>query len=166
MKKMKIKFSRFRDEDWSYLFERFAWDKSIMLNESIRLSSIRQFSGFFNDRLNRVYHDFFIVSDDENKIGYVYSFDYRIYDLNCRMFVSADRCHIDILRSAAHKLFEEYPLKKIFCWVRQDDTEMRKAAEMISAEPEAVLREYIYADGKYLDVFVYGISREDVIDEQ
>ncbi|MBQ9415091.1 MAG: GNAT family N-acetyltransferase [Clostridia bacterium] len=137
-----------------------------MLNESVPLSSIRQFSAYFYDRLNRVYHDFFVVSDDESKLGYVYSFDYRIYDLNGRMFVSADRCHLDILISAAQKLFEEYPLKKIFCWVRQDDTEMRKAAERISAKLEAVLREYIYADGKYLDVFVYGISREDVVDER
>lgn len=163
--KMNFEFNKFNDEDRLFLFERFASDKNIILNEPVQFNSLGQFSDFFNDRLNRVYHDFFIVSNEKGKIGYVYSFDYRVYDLNCKLFLSADRCHKDIIKSVACKLFEEYPLEKIFLWIRQDDSKTREAAEMISTEPEAILCEYIYADGQFLNVFVYGISRKDVIDE-
>lgn len=163
---MRIKLCRLCDEDWMYLFERFSMDKNIVLNEPIQFNSLRQFSDFFNDRLNRVYHDFFIVSDDKGKIGYVYSFDYRIYDMNCKLFISVDRYHTDVLNGVVGKLFDEYPLKKVYCWIRQDDIKMREAAEMIFHEPEAVLREYIFANGQFLNVFVYGISKEDITDER
>lgn len=165
MEKTSIKLQPFDPKDLSYLFDKTSEIKFVLLNEPVSFSDYAEFSEYFFHRLDRFFHDFYIVEDETGPFGFVFTYDYRVYDGNCRLFLYSEHHQSELLTKILNKLFDEYPLKKIFCWIRQDDIEMQKAIEMIASSPEAVLQEYYFADGKYLDVFVYGFSRGSIIHE-
>ena len=163
---MEIELTPFEESDLGYLFANAGAYKSPFLREPASFAGAAEFEAYFLDRLERAFHVFYMARDGEGVFGFVYTRDYRIYDANCRMHLFAKRRHGELLRLFAARLYRSYPLHRIYCWARQDDGPLIAAARLLAPEPDAVLREYLYAGGSYLDVSVWGITREACRDEE
>lgn len=158
---MRIEFKCFTEKELPFVFEKTLEKKSPLLNEPVSFGGYRQFEDYFFNQLQRYYHDFYIVVGGTKPIGFVFTYDYRVYDGNCKLIVCVDSHHTETVQAITKVLFDDYPIRKIFCWVREDDFEMRKALDAFVGTPEAVLQEYIFSNGKYHDALVYGISRKE-----
>lgn len=134
---------------------------SIILDSMIRKNIFENYNNYedteacFKHMLNGYYHDFFQVEDGNNNyLGVIFSYDFRLNDLNCKMeFVFNDNLEedisLDIINLHVQYLFKEYPINKIYikCENRDKVTLLQRA----QFEIEMTLKDYLYLDGKYVD---------------
>ncbi|MBR2810860.1 MAG: hypothetical protein IKD69_05705 [Solobacterium sp.] len=108
------------------------------------------------ETIDRFYNDFFVIDDNGVK-GFVGTSHYRPQDANIRLFVFTGEKE---LRRATMLEMKEYlcanlPLKKIYVQVKEDDAMMIEiCSEMM--EQEACLKEYLYFNGTYQDLMIFG----------
>lgn len=57
-------------------------------------------------------------------------------------------------------LFIEYPLNCIYIHIASDDSEKVMLCDSLNAEKEAVLKDYRYKNGRYIDVQVMSFARK------
>jgi RimJ/RimL family protein N-acetyltransferase len=80
-------------------------------------------------------------------------------------FIAEDKQNLpygpDALLTAARYAFHELNLRKICMHIFAYNKRSLHVAERSSAKKETVLRKHIYRQGKYHDVYSYGIFRED-----
>ena len=114
-------------------------------------------------RLKNFFHDFFILTDEENNtIGVVYSYDFRVNDLNSRMNISFvcgvdDKIKTEAINCFVNYMFEEYPLKKIIfeCIHQEDVLIFEKSGFYV----EVTLKDYVYYSGRYMTNYILSKER-------
>lgn len=127
-------------------------------------NSFEIFEKIFFDKLHYYYHDFFIVTDTSDKIiGYIYMYDYRDNDRHCTMKYwfcdSGKNITKEIINFTITTIFKEYSLERIFVYsIDSSDTDTLTDIGFIK---DATLNEYIFLNGKYHDVDVLRIEREE-----
>jgi RimJ/RimL family protein N-acetyltransferase len=106
-------------------------------------------------QLQGFYHDLYLICEANQIKGYLLSFDYRVYDGHCRIFGSWDiEVNCEPLTQFIDFLCSEYPLRKIFLQVTKKENALMQSALNVGFTEEACLKEYKYADGQYVDMYV------------
>lgn len=59
--------------------------------------------------------------------------------------------------------FNTLNLQRIYCGTSEDNTGMKKLAEHMCMKKEGVRRKALYKNGKYKDIFEYGLLKEEYI---
>ena len=104
-----------------------------------------------------------LFDEEENAIGIVYSYDFRVNDLNTRMNVSFvhqldETKKIEAINCFVKYMFVEYPLKKIIYECIQNEDVM--IFENAGFAVEVILPEYIYYSGDYVTNYILSRERE------
>ena len=109
-----------------------------------------------SDMIDHYYYEFFII--DENGFqGYVYAYRYRPDDKNIVIYSFSKNKEIRKMSLLEMKriLFDNVPLHKIFVYVLEDDKSLIEICNSLM-ELEGRFIEYVYHDGCYKDVLLYG----------
>lgn len=126
--------------------------------------SRHEFEVRFSESLKFDIHDFFVILDSDNNIaGCIYSYDYRVYDENCKvtLLYSEDKeaSELDnIVKKFTEYMFREYPLVKIFSEIYQE--KFMSFFMNNGYKVECVLRKYKNINGDYRDCYILGRERQ------
>lgn len=113
-------------------------------------------------KLDFFYHDFFSVEGKNgDKLGFAYSFDFRLQDSNCKIKVTLfDKSNAALVEETICKIkyyiFKEYPIKTIYYTCFPDEVE-NSILVRLGFTRVANLKEYIYRNGKYEDEIIYAV---------
>lgn len=119
------------------------------------IRSKNEFTDWLVHQLYGYYHDLYLIYDENEISGYIMSFDYRIYDGHCRVYgFNKGGLNCDLLEQFTNRLCSEYPLRKLFLQVTENESILIQSAKKIGFHEEARLAEYKYIDGKYIDVYI------------
>lgn len=137
------------------------------LGISFPLNSDELFMQWLNLRLKNYYHTFFVVVDaHDSPIGVLYSYNCRQADANCwvYLYLSEEKYIQDglvLLKNFLKYLFCQYPFHKIFLEMSASE---KIAQLLISFEifPECILKEHSFIEGKYQDLIIWGVKRDDL----
>ena len=167
----KIKMSRFNyRRNLISLFDLMQDDEDQMLF-SVKCvnNNYERFELFLKTNFQNYYHEFFVV-EDETEFGLkgcLYSYDYHPQDGWLKICVVANKKYRGTGFGAQATiefmdyLFRNYPLRKIYSPTfsyNNSSIEGQKSAGMVE---EGRYKEYRYYDGKYHDLVILSISRED-----
>ena len=125
-----------------------------------------EFSSFFERQLRYYYSDFWIIEDQQSKQqkGFVYIYDYRIKDGHCIFDFHINSSNREqkrqLIQQVINSLFREYPLNCIFIYVDTCDFDKAELCTGFGAKQEALLKEYHFKNGSYVDVKVMSLRRE------
>lgn len=116
------------------------------------------------------YHDVYLWKEQDGEkvltAGFLFSYDYHVYDGHCRVFAhfepKADGT--EALRKFLQILFREYPLRKVFLEASDLSIPLLETAKSVGFSEEARLLEYRYIRGAYHDVFILGLPRSVMTD--
>lgn len=152
-----------RDKDALYLYHEM--DRyGLLTNKNIGTDS--EFVGYFEHQLRNYYSDFWIIEDSlkTHQEGFLYTWDYRVRDGHCHFdyYISSGNQNgiQDIIKNTLKMLFIEYPLNCIYIHITSDDSEKVMLCDSLNAEKEAVLKDYRYKNGRYIDVQVMSFARK------
>lgn len=124
----------------------------------------RQFQNRFVSLLHGFYHDCYVVVDEKESVcGFFISYDFRIVDSHCKIYpvmpLSFDK---EMFDKFIHRLFVEYPLRKVFMKVGKNEMELLQIADSLGFKREAILRQSSFINGALCDVVISSIYAEDV----
>ena len=60
-------------------------------------------------------------------------------------------------------MFCEYAVNKLFIYLSESQIKKQNAIKQLGFCREAILKEYKFESGKYVDVFVYGYEKKDIM---
>lgn len=146
---------KWHEENELYIFNRIDPSISIdLLNE--------RFADFFNLNAN-----FIIESGDGKSLG-VCSLTNIAWKNRCCEVVFDVRENgtdqgvpLDTLNTLLTFVFEEYNLLRVLAYVSEYPTNQASIFEKIGFRLEGKLREHVFKDGRYRDVMVFALSRDD-----
>ncbi len=123
----------------------------------------------FRKKLTYKYHEFMLIKNlkDDKIIGFIYSFRYKPNDgtLYTTVYISKDyRNKIYGVKAGLifYKfLFEKYTIRKIYCCIYSYNDTMINIAEKGGYRLEGKLLNHKYYNGKYYDMFIYALYKED-----
>lgn len=152
-----------RDKDALYLYHEM--DRhGLLTNRNIGTDS--EFVSYFEHQLRNYYSDFWIIEDSlrTHQEGFLYTWDYRVRDGHCHFdyYISSGNQNDiqEIIKNTLKMLFIEYPLNCIYIHITSDDSEKVMICDSLNAEKEAVLKDYRYKNGNYIDVQVMSFARK------
>lgn len=148
---------RFVPEDDILNLYSFIFDKNMLIKMPRQpiVHSKNEFADWLVRQLQGFYHDLYLVYNEQQVIGYMLSFDYRVYDGHCQIYGVCDRSiSCELLRQFIDWLCSEYPLRKIFLSVTKKEDELMKVAKKVGFLEETCLNEYKYIDGQYMDMYI------------
>lgn len=146
----------------------------VMLSKECNNISIPGFTGIisesqFHNRivsmLHGFYHDCYVAVDEKDSVcGFFVSYDFRIVDSHCKIYavmpLSFDK---EMFGEFIHRLFVEYPLRKIFVEVGENEKELLQTADYFGFKREAVLIKSRFIDGIFYDTVISSIYAKDVL---
>lgn len=143
--------------------------EQVLFHSRFQINSLPEFEKFMATNLATIYHDFYVIFDEStySNIGYVYSYEFSHYDSHCKicLFVKDKYQNSGIGAYMGVKfvdeLFRNYPLKKIFTDVYDYNKQSLLSNLDSGFVEEGCLKEFRYHNGKYYDLHVLGLSRED-----
>ena len=135
-------------------------------------NSLRDFDGWIQDRLRHFYHDFFVIeAADGGFIGIVYSYDFHMRDGHCKAAVyiapewrRGGMGAIAGIQFIRH-LLRFYPLRRIHCDVYAYNEKSLTSLRQCGFEQTGVVKEYRYFNGKYHDLVLLSVSRDDFLNK-
>ena len=135
--------------------------ETIMKHEFEGLSR-QHILGYIRDIVENRSKDFFVVRNRHEEIkGIARSFQYKPEDGHIEIGIFIDdelkEEKFDIMIEFLDYLFKDYPLRKVFCEQFQEENDF---FAIMDFEVEAILKEYVFYDGKYKDVVFWGMTRE------
>lgn len=141
----------------------------ILFHGRIQINSLPDFEKWMINNMTHVYHDFYVICDDNdyNIVGYIYSYEYRTYDGHCKVCTFLKSKYRDIGVGAIcgirffDELFSSYPLRKIYIDVY--DYNKQSLASNLDAGfvEEGCLKDFRYDNGGYHDMHLLAITREN-----
>ena len=155
--------------DLDKLFDLMINTKDQMLfHGRVQFNSLEDFERWFMGNLSHAYHDFYVISDDENNkiAGYVYSYEYRHYDGHAKVCVVMAEEYRQVGMGAIiglrflNELFSNYPLRKVYIDVYDYNKQSLKSNLDVGFEEEGCLKEFRYENGKYYDMHLLSLTRE------
>lgn len=144
-----------------------AEDQALFLGR-VQINSLPDFEKWMIHNMSMYYHDFYVLQDTQTYkvVGYVYSYDYRLYDLHCKVsiFLKPEYRNVGIGALAGirflNELFTSFPLRKIYADVYDYNKQSLQSNLGAGFEEEGVLKEYRFNAGKYYDMHMLSITRE------
>lgn len=131
------------------------------------IRSKNEFTDWLVRQLHGYYHDLYLIYDENEISGYIMSFDYRIYDGHCQVYgFNKGGLNCDLLERFINWLCSEYPLRKLFLQVTENELTLIQVAKKIGFLEEARLVEYKYIDGKYMDMYILSYLTRSSTDEK
>lgn len=119
------------------------------------LHSENEFSDWLTYQLHGFYHDLYLIYDENRINGYIMSFDYRIYDRHCQIYgFNKGGLDYELLERFINWLCSEYPLRKLFLQITENEPLLIQVAKKIGFLEEVKLTEYKYINGKYMDMYI------------
>lgn len=167
-----LKFVRY--DHRHHLEKLFSWmndpaEQAMFLTHSSS-NSLRDFDGWLQDRLKFFYHEFFVIeTEDSQPIGMVYSYDQKLRDGHCKVAVYvAPQWRNGPGAMAAIRmldyLFCYYPFRRVYCEIYSYNSRSLSNTLQCGFEETGRLKEYRYHAGRYHDLVLLTISREQFLD--
>lgn len=134
----------------------------------VQINSLPDFEKWMIGNMSHFYHDFYVVTaeNDYKIVGYVYSYEYRVYDGHCKVCVFLNReyrgmgvgalCGIRFL----DELFSAYPLRKVYAEIFDYNKQSLESNLGFGFVEEGCLKDYRYLNGSYHDMHLLAITRE------
>ena len=134
----------------------------------MQINSLPEFERWMVANMAQFYHDFYVIFDESsyNIVGYVYSYEYRVYDGHCKVCIVLNKQYRDVGVGAIcalrflNELFTSYPLRKIFIDVYDYNKQSLQSNIDAGFVEEGCLKECRYYNGKYYDTHILGLTRE------
>lgn len=131
------------------------------------IRSKNEFMDWLIHQLRGYYHDLYLIYDENKISGYIMSFDYRMYDGHCQVYgFNKGGLNCGLLEQFINRLCSEYPLRKLFLQVTENESFLIQAAKKNGFHEEARLVEYKYVDGKYIDMYILSYLTGSRADEK
>ena len=140
-------------ENFDYMYDKLVFESGV--------NSRNDFGKWFENKLKYDFHDFYIIKFENQIIGSIYSYEFKLSDRHCKMKVlldiSDDKLVKNIIILFVELLFREYPLRKIF--VEEYQKELIELYKNAGFQCEMILDKYIYCEGRYNDLTFLSIER-------
>lgn len=137
--------------------------------QRVPITSSDEFAEWFGANIHTSYHDFHVVEDpsaDYRMAGFVFSYDYRPFDLHCKVCLYAVPEYRGtglagvMGASFIDELFTIYPLRKVYALVYDYNGASLQSNLQAGFAEEGVMRDYRYLAGSYYDCHVLALTRE------
>lgn len=155
-------------KDFSDLYKMMMNDDQYLFSVKISANSEQQFREWLCERLKYDFHDFLIISseDDKQVIGYAHNYDFSLQDGHCKIavYLAPEYRDSGIGGFSAIRfmniLFQMYPLQKIYTAVYSYNK--RSLVNNIKAgfNEEGFLKQYRYYNGEYHGLHILSIDRK------
>lgn len=164
MEKTNIRMRKYQPQDIYFLFEN---SNHFNLPQIVAINCDSDFRKELEYSLRTYIHDFFIFeeSDKKNPIGFIYSYDFRLYDAHSRFnyYLQVKDSEDKLIEEFIEGMFCEYAVNKLFIYLSESQIKKQNAIKQLGFCREAILKEYKFESGKYVDVFVYGYEKKDIM---
>jgi len=129
-------------------------------------NSVRDFERWLDDQLKYFYNEFFIIEENDELIGFVYSYEYHKRDAHCKMGVYiAPKWRIGGIGAIAglqmmQYIFCHYPMRRINCDVYEYNKQSLDSLIDCGFEKMGAWKEYRFYKGVYYDLILLTMTRE------
>lgn len=125
----------------------------------VQIKSKEQFDGWISKHIQMVCHDFYVITCNNDIIGYVCSYRFRLIDRTCCISCTLRDELITFRKKALelflNKLYELYPLRIVYMYSVQDDQVLNDHLMQLGFVQECVLKDCIYSSSHYLDKVIW-----------
>lgn len=155
-----------RDTDFLYTVYSEA-EETREFSRDITFSTREEFSDVLQSRLKFSYYEFFIIEADGTPVGLVYGHDYAKRDLTVRfsLYICPAYRRVGIGAVAAYRyvkyLFDTLPVRKVYVTVFGCNKESLANNLQAGFTEEAVLREYVFVGGEFVDLHYLSVTRAE-----
>ena len=144
-------------------------DDQMLFSTKCTCNSYESFELFLKTYFQGYYHEFFVIEAENefNLKGCLYSYEYHPQDGVCKICVVIGKKYRKTGLGAQATiefmdyLFKNYSLRKIYSPTFAYNLDSYKAQLDAGMQEEGRLKEYRYYDGKYHDLIILAITREE-----
>ena len=129
-------------------------------------NSVREFENWLENQLRSYYKEFFVIEDNNELIGFVYSYEHHMRDGHCKIGIYiAPQWRVGGIGAVAglqmmHYIFYHYPMRRINCDVYEYNTPSLMSLLQCGFERMGIWKEYRFYTGKYYDLILLSMTRE------
>ena len=140
----------------------------MLFHGRMQINSLPDFEKWMINNMTYTYHDFYVVVDEGsyNIVGYIYSYEYRMYDGHCKVCAFFKKKYRDIGIGAIcgmrffDEMFTNYPLRKIYIDVYEYNKQSLASNLDAGFVEEGCLKNFRYHNGEYHDMHLLALTRE------
>lgn len=141
----------------------------MLFSNKVVINTLPDFDSWMQANFKGYYHEFYVVTGKEewDIIGIVYSYDYRPFDLNCKLctIVRKDLRNTGIGAAISiqflNELFTTYPMHKVFLTIYDYNDQSLQSNIQAGFVEEGCFKEYRYYDGRFYDMHILGLTRDE-----
>ncbi len=153
-------------DDFDIIFKAYTNDKTqSLISNRIIVKSKEIFRDWLTFQLQNYYHEFKIINYNDIKIGFCYSYEYTDGTIKTALYVNDDyqNSGLGVIAEITFidYLLNLYPLRKIYNHVYSYNEQSLTSHLKAGFNTEGKLLEYRYFSGKYHDVYILSITREE-----
>lgn len=153
-------------DDFDVVFDAYSNDKTqSLISNRVIIKSKEHFRDWLSFQLQNYYHEFKIITYDERKIGFCYSYEYIDGTIKTVMYINNEYQNTGLGALAEitfiDSLFNLYPIRKIYNHVYSYNKQSLNSHLKAGFETEGKLIKYRYFSGNYHDVYILSITREE-----
>lgn len=134
-------------------------------------NSMNAFAKWLDRKLDNDINDFMVFRErDNNFVGFAYSYDFQALDGHC-LFTVAVKAEWQNLGVGGlisiqflKYLFLHYNLRKVYIHIYSSNKMSLICAEKFGFTLEGVLKDYRYAEGKFVDLKIYSITKKEFLE--
>lgn len=164
----KLKFVRYDnriyfDSVFMYMTD---MDEQMMYLTYTPMNSVREFENWFENQLKNFYKEFFIIENNKEMLGFVYSYEHHVQHGHCKIGVYI----VPKLRNSGigaiaglqlmDYIFKHYTIKRINCDVYEYNLESLLSLKKSGFEKTGIYKEYRFYNGRYYDLILLTMTRE------
>lgn len=152
--------------DINTIYEFMMSDDQYLFSTRLTFNTQRQFEEWFFGKLNSDFNDFYVIKIKEKIIGFIHDYDFSLVDGHCKVSIFLQKEY----RSNGYGsistiifmkfLFMNYPLRKIYSTVYDNNKESLKNNIRAGFEEEGCLDSYRYYNGNYSSLHILSINRK------
>lgn len=153
------------EKDLDFIFKVFSnYDEQILIARRIDIKSFEDFRDWFIFQLKHHYHEFRIIEENNNVVGFCYSYDYVDGNIKTVLHIIRERQNSGIGAMSEilflDELFKIYPIRKVYNHIYSYNEQSLNSHISAGFEEEGKLKEYRYFNGEYHDIYIMAITRE------
>lgn len=154
------------NEDFSTIYDLYSdSEKQALISSRVVVKSKEQFREWLIFQLNNYYHEFRIIELNDESVGFCYSYDCHDDTVKTALYINDNFQNIGIGAAAEllfiDELFSLYPLRKIYNHVYEYNNQSLSSHFNAGFQTEGILKEYRYYKGKYHNLYILSISKEE-----
>lgn len=133
-------------------------------------NDFQSFKKWLLDCISERFNDFFVVYDSEVFVGVAYTYDFRLIDGHTCLSIAVRQEFVgtgvgaQMALAVIGRIFRDYPLRKVFMEVYSDNERCYESLNDAGLRNEARLKEYRFRDGRYEDLLIFSVDRENFRD--